>query len=169
MKIKQSRWLTGGLVLTAFAAGMAVNAVPNFTTFTAGTPIVAADMNANFAAIKTWATEQEKVAGYVTKDNGAAVPFYRKVLTGTKGGQTDTLTHGLSSYNIASGRKILHCDVMVNYDSTGATIALNLDNGSATASWCDFTDTQVEIQWATTTLHSSGANYYVVIDYVRNW
>lgn len=170
MKMATRGWTTAGLVVCAFFAGMAVNALPSFNTFSDGERIYADDMNDNFTQIMEWARDQEQVAGYLTKDNGATVPFYRKIVTGVKGAtvdsNTDSLPHGLGSYDIASQRRVVGCEVVVNYTG-GATTALNLTAGSATAAWCDFTDTEVEVEWVTTT--PQDGNYYVVIDYVRSW
>ncbi len=161
-------WYNLGLMGCAFFGGLAIQALPSLKDFEGGTRISAADMNANFDEVLRWAGEQEKVAGYLTKDgSNTTIPFYRKIITGpSKTTDTTNMAHGLG--NVASGRRIIHCDVMVNY-SGGTTIALNLTNGSATAAWCDFDDTNLEVKWVTATPHDSGQTYYVLVDYVKAW
>lgn len=155
--------VAGALVVPALSVA-AVN-IPN--VFSAGDTVSSSKMNENFTtlrdAINTLESQVEDLqaeldeartaAGYITLSNGDHLPYYRKVLNGTRSGSTTTLAHGISG-NPATERRFLGCDVVVNYNSGGPrqTQNMNSTSGASTPTYCDMDDTNLIIAW-----YNSGA------------
>lgn len=165
--------LIAGVVGAAFLAPALGRTVPELVSFTAGDPVSATDFNSNFTTLRTaLETLESKVAtleadladarataGQVSLSNGEVVTVRRKLLTGSKSGTSTWLAHGIAN-NPATQRRILGCEVVG--DAVGVQ-AVNLANqlGAQAATWCEFTDTEVEVGWAT----SGALNFQVIIDY----
>jgi len=151
--------IAGALAVPALAIA-AVN-IPN--VFNAGDTVSASAMNQNFTVLKnahdaletqvatlqTQLTEARAAAGYITQASGKTIPYYRKVLKGTRSSATTTtLAHGIQG-NPATQRRFLGCEITVNYDNNGPrqTINLNSSSGGSTPLYCDMDDTNLSIAW----------------------
>ncbi len=160
-KIYRYLGIAGALLVPTFA--VAATQIPY--VFQAGDPVSATEMNANFSTLdgavnnleehlsdlQAELAEARAAAGYITLANGTRVPYYRKLLKGTRTSATTTLAHGISG-NPATERRFIGCEVMVNYDSGGPrqTVALNVNSGASTATYCDMDDTTLLVNWYNT-------------------
>jgi hypothetical protein len=150
--------VAGAIAVPALA--IAAVEIPN--VFQAGDAVSASQMNANFqsiaapvealqaqvATLQADLAEAQSVAGYLTQPNGSVVPYYLKVLTGTKTSTVTTLAHGIPG-SPATQRRFIGCEVVVNYNSSGPRQTLNLNSptGPSTPNWCDMDDTNLVIGW----------------------
>jgi hypothetical protein len=165
--------MVAGVVAAAFLAPTLGATIPELVQFSPGDPVGAAAFNSNFgmlrsavqdleeqvATLETELAQARSTAGQIGLSNGETITVRRKLLTGTKSSTSTTLPHGLPN-NPASQRRILGCEIVG--DATGIQ-AVNLAGqlGAQSATWCEFTDTEVEITWAT----AGPLTFHVIIDY----
>ncbi len=176
------RIVAGSVVGIGLVGGVAY-AVTDPIHFQSGAPIVAEDFNTNFdqltgaiaalekrvdelnqqvSSLDSDVIDAQSVAGYLTTPGGKSVPFFRKVLSVSSRTATSvTLSHGIAGQP-ATERRFINCAVLTNHEPGRQNINLNEPEGASAAHWCDFSDTEIEITWTTT----SGFPYFVVVDYV---
>jgi hypothetical protein len=165
--------MVAGVLAAAFLAPTLGRTVPELISFSAGDPVSATDFNSNFDTLRAGLSNLETQvatleadlatarasAGSVTNAEGQSFPVLRKVITGTKTATTTLLQHGIPG-NVATERRIVGCRTIVD-QPTEQSINYANTVGSSAALWCDVTDTQVEIAWATATQ----VGYQVVLEY----
>lgn len=164
-----------GVLGAAFLAPTLARSIPELVSFKAGTPISAGDFNTNFdtlrsaisdleaqvATLESELNEARAKSGSLEAPNGSTVSVLRKVITGTKSAMTTVLPHGIPD-NPATARRIVGCQVIVDAEGE-QSINYATTVGSHASLWCEVTDTEVEVAWATATTVS----YQIVIDYAE--